>query len=399
MARKWKNLGAGVLSVLFACQNSKALDYPAFEDFNETLNTNIWYQTNNNSASWKQTNGKLVYINAALDGDSDTLIIIQKSVSLNQSWEFSLDLHHGTNLVVNSPNTNEAFKKAGFMFGNFASNPSAFDGRYLWAGFYDYGSNSNPKFEYELFKTNGLPPAEKVTTTVQSPWRSSNSWYPQRSIITATWSSKNKTLKIKLSPNENVSNPDPKEGKTEIELVNPFHFKSESLSLTNLSLGIILKSAFQPVQATDNFALESVSFRIATNQILAFDDDDADGDGISNYDEIINLKTDPNNSTSSSSISGLYTFDYISNNPTYFGYINPDQVYDVFLGFGGLVLSKNTNSNSFTLNYNILMSTNLSTWSTNETRSYSITNTPTNKMFLRIAPVFSSPAPPLATPL
>ena len=400
MVKKWKNLGAGVLSVLFACQNSKALDYPAFEDFNGTLNTNIWYPTNNGSASWEQTNGKLVYINPAVDGDSDTLIIIQKSVPLNQSWEFSFNLLQGTNLVTNTPNINWAFKKAGFIFANVDSNRLY---GYLGAAFYDYGTNTNPEFEYKLLSSTNANFSNQVTherfvSTFQSTWRSSNSWYPQRSTISATWSSANKTLKLKLSDNASSSSSDPKEGKTEIELVNPFYYKSESLSLTNLSLGIILKSAYQPIQPSDNFALESASFRIATNPTLASDNSDADGDGISNYDEIINLKTDPNTFTSTSPISGLYTFDFISNNPTDFGFINRDQVYDVLLGFGGLVLAKNTNNNSFTLNYNILTSTNLGTWSTNEIRSFDITNTPTNKMFLRIAPVFSSPSPSLPTP-
>lgn len=386
---------------LLSWQTSHAQEYPSFEEFSGPINTNVWSTTNTGSAGWQLTNGKLIITNPVLDRDSDALIFIRKSVPLDQSWEFSFDLLQGTNQVTNTPNTNWAFKKAGFIFVNPGSSPLF---GYLGAAFYDYGRNTNPEFEYKLLSSTNADFSNQVTherfvSTFQSPWRSSNSWYPQRSTITATWSSKKSTLKISLSQNEGATNSHPREGKTEIELINPFHYKSNSVSLTNLNLGITLKSAYQPIQTSDNFGLEAVSFRIATNPTLAFDDDDADGDGISNYDEIINLKTDPNTFSSNSPIRGLYTFDYISNNPTYFGFINPDQVYDVLLGFGGLVLTKNTNNNSFMLNYNILMSTNLSTWSTNETRSYYITNAPTNKMFLRIAPVFSSPAPPLPTPL
>jgi hypothetical protein len=401
MIRCLQRFASFLFLIVLNWQNCNAQDYPSIEEFDGTINTNIWNLTNVETSSWQQTNGKIIYINSALNGDSDALIFIQKSVPLSRSWEFSFDLHQGTNLVTNTPNTNWAFKKAGFIFANIGSNPLY---GYLGAAFYDNGTNTNPEFEYKLLSSTNENFSNQVTherfvTTFQSPWRSSNSWYPQRSTVTATWSSKSSTLKLKLSQNEGTSGPAPSEGKTEIELVNPFRYKSNSVSLTNVSLGIILKSAYQPIQASDNFALESVSFRIATNQILAFDDDDADGDGISNYDEIIKLKTDPNVYDSNSPISGLYTFDFISNNPTTFGFISPDQIYDVLLGFGPLVLTKNTNNSSFTLNYNILMSTNLSTWSTNETRTYNITNAPANKMFLRIAPIFSSPAAPLDTPL
>lgn len=389
-----------VLFLLLTWQISNAQEYPSIEEFDGTIDNNIWNRRKTESAEWQQTNGKLIYINTATDGDSDALLFIQKNVPLDQSWEFSFNLLQGTNLVTNTPNTNWAFKKAGFIFANVDSLRAGSNRLYgyLGAAFYDYGTNTNPEFEYKLLSSTNANFSNQVTherfvSTFQSTWRSSNSWYPQTSTISATWSSTNKTLKLKISGNASSASSDPKEGKTEIELVNPFYYKSESLSLTNLSLGIILKSAYQPIQASDNFALESASFRIATNPTLALDNSDADGDRISNYDEIINLKTDPNTFTSNSPISGLYTFDFISNNPTDFGFINPDQVCDVLLGFGCLVLTKNTNNNSFTLNYNILTSSNLGTWSTNEIRSYNITNTPTNKMFLRIAPVFSSPSP------
>jgi len=403
MIRCFGGFASFLLFIFLNGQKCNAQDYPSIEEFNGNINTNLWNLINVGSSSWQQTNGKLVYVNPVLDGGSDTLIFIQKSVPLSQSWEFSFDLHQGTNLVTNTPNTNWAFKKAGFIFKNIGSNPLY---GYLGAAFYDNGTNTNPEFEYKLLSSTNENFSNQVTherfvTTFQSPWRSSNSWYPQRSTITATWSSKSSTLKLKLSQNDGTSNPGPSEGKTEIELVNPFHYKSNSVTLTNVSLGIILKSADQPIQASDNFALESVFFRIVTNQILAFDDDDADGDGISNYDEIIKLKTDPNDHGSISPISGLYTFDYVANNPTNFGLVSPDQIYDVLLGFSPLVLTKNTNNSSFTLSYNILMSTNLTTWSTNETRSYDITNVPADKLFLKISPITArvspNPSPPTPT--
>lgn len=408
------SLSQGVLIVVFSLlswQNGNAEEYPSYEEFVEAINTNTWYLTNVDSSSWHQTNGKLIYVNPEMNGDSDALIFIRKSVPLTQSWELSFDLHQGTNRVTNSPNTNWAFKKAGFIFANIGPLSNNFYG-YLGAAFYDNGTN-HPELEYKLMSSTNENWSNQIThesfvTAFQSPWRSSNSWYPQTSTITATWSSTNATLKLKLSEKGEVSSPDPRSGKIEVELINPFRYKSNSLSLTNLSIGIILKSANQPIQASDIFALDSVSFRMATNPILASDNDDADGDRISNYDEIVVLQTDPNDYNPTSPVNGLYTFDFVSNHPTFFGLLDPDEIFDEVLSFGGLILTKNTNSNSFTLNYNILMSTNLSMWRTNATRSYEITNAPTNKMFLRIEPVLimpslpppvvTTPSPPPATP-
>jgi hypothetical protein len=130
---------------------------------------------------------------------------------------------------------------------------------------------------------------------------------------------------------------------------------------------------------------------------VSFDKDlsDPDGDGLSNYDEIIVHGSNPNlQDTSNDGISDgvsvglgyspLLNFtaikNYYSENPPT-GLYTLQQIMD--MNIGRLVLTKN-NSNQFILNYDIQQSTDLSNWTVHSTHSLQLTNLPADKSFIRI---------------
>jgi len=130
---------------------------------------------------------------------------------------------------------------------------------------------------------------------------------------------------------------------------------------------------------------------------VSFDKDlsDSDGDGLSNYDEIIVHGSNPNlQDTNNDGISDgvsvglgyspLLNFTaiknyYSANPPT--GLYTLQQIMD--MNIGRLVLTKN-NSNQFILNYDIQQSTDLSNWTVYSAHSVALTNLPADKTFIRV---------------
>lgn len=74
----------------------------------------------------------------------------------------------------------------------------------------------------------------------------------------------------------------------------------------------------------------------------------------------------------------------ILNNPNASGLFTTNQIHN--LGLGGIVLNRDTN-NQFTLNYQILQSTDLQNWTPYQNVSLPITNAPSDKVFLRVQAV------------
>ena len=98
------------------------------------------------------------------------------------------------------------------------------------------------------------------------------------------------------------------------------------------------------------------------------DGGDADGDGLTNYQESITYGTNPNVAETTSPVPGLYLASQMQ-----------------AMAIGDLVLTKNTNG-SFTLNYDIEQSENLRDWTTYQALSLPLTGLPTDKAFVRIKP-------------
>lgn len=123
----------------------------------------------------------------------------------------------------------------------------------------------------------------------------------------------------------------------------------------------------------------------------------------SNYDEIndsvaVSLGYDPSinfspflNYLRTNPATGLFNSNHVqesrfsgradvTNNPNIYNLYRTNQIHDLVLG--GIMLNRNAN-NQLILNYQVLESEDLVNWSTNSLQ-YSVTNSPTNKMFLRV---------------
>jgi len=109
------------------------------------------------------------------------------------------------------------------------------------------------------------------------------------------------------------------------------------------------------------------------------DGGDNDRDGLTNYRESVTFGTNPNVAETTSPVAGLYLSSQMQ-----------------AMAIGDLVLTKNANG-SFTLNYDIEKSDNLQTWTTYQALSLPLTGLPTDKAFVRIKVINSSPNPPLST--
>jgi len=110
------------------------------------------------------------------------------------------------------------------------------------------------------------------------------------------------------------------------------------------------------------------------------------------YDPMLNLRL---NSLRSNPPSGLYSqsqYDSnrtagrneILNSPNSYNLYNTNQIQN--LGLGGIILNRNTN-NQLVLNYQILQSTDLQNWAPYQLNELVISNTPSDKMFLRVQAV------------
>lgn len=146
----------------------------------------------------------------------------------------------------------------------------------------------------------------------------------------------------------------------------------------------------------------SINMNLSKTAVANFAQDlaDNDGDGISNYDEIIVYGSNPsqpdsnNDGITDPQAVGLgyspgFNFGpllvFLKTNNTSansFGLYTTNQIMD--LKFGGMVLGKTNNQLSLT--YQILESSNLVSWSTNRQETLVISNPPASKMFLRITP-------------
>jgi hypothetical protein len=76
--------------------------------------------------------------------------------------------------------------------------------------------------------------------------------------------------------------------------------------------------------------------------------------------------------------------DSILNSPNSNGLYTTNQIHN--LGLGGIVLNRNTN-NQLVLNYQVLQSTDLQSWSPYQQTELVISNAPSDKMFLRVQAV------------
>lgn len=125
------------------------------------------------------------------------------------------------------------------------------------------------------------------------------------------------------------------------------------------------------------------------------DNADSDGDGLTNYQEVVVFNTNPNIAETTSPIPGLYLANQVQSSrtagradvtstPNVYGLYTASQIHN--LGLGGIVLDRNSN-NEMVLNYQIMQSTDLQNWTPYQSYDLPITNAPSDKMFLRVQAV------------
>ena len=125
------------------------------------------------------------------------------------------------------------------------------------------------------------------------------------------------------------------------------------------------------------------------------DNADSDGDGLTNYQEVVVFNTNPNIAETTSPIPGLYLANQVQSSrtagradvtstPNVYGLYTTSQIHN--LGLGGIVLDRDTN-NSLVLTYQVLQSDDLQNWTPYQNVSLPISNAPSNKMFLRVQAV------------
>jgi len=149
------------------------------------------------------------------------------------------------------------------------------------------------------------------------------------------------------------------------------------------------------VQSANNPVLIQMNANKAVTANFGPDNSDSDGDGLSNYQEILIFHTNPNISETVSPVPGLYLASQrqlertagqndILNSPNNYGLYTSNQIQN--LGLGGIMLNRNAN-NQFVLNYQILQSPDLQNWSSYQNNELVISNAPSDKMFLRVQAV------------
>jgi len=218
---------------------------------------------------------------------------------------------------------------------------------------------------------------------------------------------------------------DSAKGSVSISPVQPNYSSGDTVTLTANALpGFIFNSWSGDALGTGS----SISFTMDSNKSVTAnfsqDTGDTDGDGLSNYQEIVTYGTNPNQKDSNSDgiedgqatalgysplfnfgsliaflktnpVSGLYNqsqYDSnrtagrneILNSPNSYNLYNTNQIQN--LGLGGIILNRNTN-NQLVLNYQILQSTDLQNWAPYQLNELVISNTPSDKMFLRVQAV------------
>jgi uncharacterized repeat protein (TIGR02543 family) len=182
-------------------------------------------------------------------------------------------------------------------------------------------------------------------------------------------------------------------------LVNPL--KSAYQSTDSVTISVTPKSGylFNAWSGASTATTSSITFTMNANKTVTAnftqDGRDADGDGLTNYQESITYGTNPNlKDTNSDGVedgravalgySPTFNFGALT---SYWQGTPPTGLYTASqmqaMAFGDLVLTKNANG-SFTLNYDIEQSTDLQTWTTYEALSLPLEGLPTDKAFVRI---------------
>jgi len=131
------------------------------------------------------------------------------------------------------------------------------------------------------------------------------------------------------------------------------------------------------------------------NAAFSPDETDTDGDGLSNYQEVIIFLTDPTTPETKSPVPGLFLAcelqsekvlgrEEVINSPNTYSLYTSSQIHN--LGLGGIVLDRNS-SNELVLHYQIMQSTDLQNWTPYQSYDLPINNVPNDKMFLRVQAV------------
>jgi uncharacterized repeat protein (TIGR02543 family) len=182
-------------------------------------------------------------------------------------------------------------------------------------------------------------------------------------------------------------------------LVNPS--KSAYQSTDSVTISVTPKSGylFNAWSGASTATTSSITFTMNSNKTVTAnfiqDGRDADGDGLTNYQESITYGTNPNQKDTNSDgvedgravalgYSPTFNFGALT---SYWQGTPPTGLYTASqmqaMAIGDLVLTKNANG-SFTLNYDIEQSTDLQTWTPYQALSLPLTGLPTDKAFLRI---------------
>jgi hypothetical protein len=121
------------------------------------------------------------------------------------------------------------------------------------------------------------------------------------------------------------------------------------------------------------------------------DTGDTDGDGLTNYQEVMVFNTNPNLAETSSPVAGLYLASQnlaertagrndVINSPNSYSLYTTSQIQN--MAVGDLVLTKNSDG-SFTLSYDIEKSSDLQSWLPYQSFELPLTNLPPDKAFIR----------------
>jgi uncharacterized repeat protein (TIGR02543 family) len=182
-------------------------------------------------------------------------------------------------------------------------------------------------------------------------------------------------------------------------LVNPI--KSAYQSTDSVTISVTPKSGylFNAWSGASTATTSSITFTMNSNKTVTAnfiqDGRDADGDGLTNYQESITYGTNPNQRDTNSDgvedgravalgYSPTFNFGALT---SYWQGTPPTGLYTASqmqaMAVGDLLLTKNANG-SFTLNYDIEQSTDLQTWTRYQALSLPLTGLPTDKAFVRI---------------
>jgi len=175
--------------------------------------------------------------------------------------------------------------------------------------------------------------------------------------------------------------------------IGPWHAVGSNVNLHAIPLpGYAFVSWSGDVQSANNPVLIQMNDNKTVTVNFGPDNADSDGDELSNYQEVIIFHTNPNIAETISPVPGLYLASQrqlertagqndILNSPNNYGLYTSNQIHN--LGLGGIVLNRNAN-NQLVLNYQILQSTDLQSWTTYQQNELIISNPPPDKMFLRV---------------